>query len=139
MGERSKVPNKPLSWSYFNVLEMLIAAMPPGKYTADIGKWTRVVKDLEDQYRDRYPELFRDIYFIEREPLNPYSSELEEFFQRIALAVHNPDFDIMEITPEKKERIKARATKRLDADHVKIIEKISQDAAKSLKFSGAVA
>jgi len=138
MSKEQNVKNQTFEWSYFNVLEMLIAAMPPGKYTADIGKWTKVVKRLEEQCEDKYPELFRDIYFIEREPLDPYSAEVEEFFQRIALAVHNPNFDIMEITPKKKERIKARATKRLNEDHIKVLEEMSQDAAKALSFSEPV-
>ncbi len=138
MSKEQKVEKQAIEWSYFNVLEMLVAAMPPGKYTADIGKWTRVVKRLGEQCQVKYPELFSDIYFIEREPLNPYSSEVEEFFQRIALAVHNPNFDIMEITPEKRERIRTRATKRLNADYVTAIEKISQDAVESLRFSESV-
>lgn len=138
----SKEENKvkmPQPWSYFNVLEMLVAAMPAGKYTADIGRWNRVVKNLEEEYQDKYPEIFRDIYFIEREPLNPYSSEIEEFFQRIALAVHNPSFDIMEITEEKRDQIKARATKRLDSNSVKFIEQIGRVAAESLKLAEGIA
>jgi len=120
-------------WSYFNVLEMLVAAMPPGRYTADIGEWTRAIKDLQDHYQEEYPGLFDDIYFIESEPLNPYSAEMEEFFQRIALVVYNPNFDVMEISDSRQDRLRARAVKRLRKEDVKAIEEMSRDIATHLR------
>jgi len=133
MSKVEEVSAEPRRWSYFNVLEMLVAAMPPGKYTADIGQWTRVIRNLEEQYEDKYPDLFDDIYFVEREPLNPYSAGVEEFFQRIALVVYNPSYDVMEITPEKQERIRSRVKKRLKEEYVTAIEEMSAAVAGQLK------
>lgn len=94
----NKLKNEELRWSYFNVLKMLIASVPEGTYTPDFGRWTKVIKDLQQKYENKYPELFDDIYFIEHEPLNPYSPEIEEFFQRIGIIVYNPNFETMDIT-----------------------------------------
>ena len=122
------------NWSYFNVLEMLVAVMPAGDYTPDIGVWTRVVKRLQEEYKDRCPELLGDVYFIERDPLDPYSPEVEEFFQRIALTVYNPDFEKMVITKPKQDILRRRAKKRLAQEFVDVIQEMGKSAAKELEI-----
>lgn len=120
-------------WSYFNVLEMFLAGMPPGRYTPDFGRWAKVIKDLKDKYSDVYPGILDDIYFVELEPLNPYSEELEEFFQRIGATVFNPNYDIMDIDETKILRLRSRAQKHLNQKQIEIITKMSAEVADLLK------
>lgn len=126
------IPKQEYHWSYFNVLEMLLAGMPTGRYTADFGEWAKEIKVLRDKYSEIYPKLLEDINFIELEPLNPYSEELEEFFQRVGATVYNPHYEIMEITEKKRQQLEIRARKRLEDKDIDIIKDMSSEAAKVL-------
>ena len=57
------------NWSYFNVFEALLAELPVGDYSADVGDWASAIAALRDKYEGDYPELFADVHFV----LRPHS------------------------------------------------------------------
>jgi|SRR3989344_1130576 len=65
--------------SPFEFLGALVSALPDIPYNTDSGVWSKAILGLRDKYEGQYPELFREIYFRERPPLNPVSDEVSEF------------------------------------------------------------
>ena len=123
-------------FSYFNFLELLTAYLPivelSNGYTANSAKWCKAVFELREKYGDKYPELFQDIYFTQRKPADPSSAQVSEFFSKCGLTIHNPLYERMEITEEKRTALKATSEKPLER-YKKIIEEMSKEMARLIR------
>ena len=68
------------NWSYFNVLEALVAKLPPGTYRASVEAWAEALWGLREKFEDQHPELFAQIHFVKRFDRPPYSRQVSDFF-----------------------------------------------------------
>ena len=123
-------------FSYFNFLELLTAYLPvvesPYSYTANSAKWCKALFKLREEYGDEYPDLFQDIYFTQRKPADPYSAQVSEFFSKCGLTIHNPVYERMEITEEKRLALKATSEKPLQR-YKEIIAKMATNMALQIR------
>ena len=108
-------------WTYFNVFEALLAELPPGDYSADVGKWASAIADLRDKHEGEYPELFADIHFVLRPHSRAYSRQVSDFFVSQAFGgikkVMNPAYERMKLDEESKQELAGRRPELLARYH----------------------
>ena len=106
------VTEREKKWSYFNVLEALLAELPVGDYSADVGEWTNAIARLRDSHEGDYPELFADIHFVLRPRSQAYSRQVSDFFVSQAFGgikkVMNPAYERMKLDAESKQELSGR-------------------------------
>ena len=119
-------------WNYFNVLEALVGQLPPGDYTADVGRWTSAIADLRDRYEPEYPLLFCDIHFVRRADRRAYSRQVSDFFVSQAFGgikkVMNPAYERMKLGGESHQALVTR-----NQEYLSEFEAIIREMASKLK------
>lgn len=97
------------SWNYLDVLELVVACLGGNKFKADKGAWERGILAVRDKYR----ELLPDVRFTKREPFPPFSREVNEFIRIMdksrSQSKPNPVYEVVEVSEEAKDDIKAHA------------------------------
>ena len=100
-------------WSYQTVLYLALGYLPEGanRLTADSGKWNGVVCEIKEQF----PEFFLEMHFAYRDPLPPYSDQLDDFlfFAGISdvLEITSPGYQVYSITDAVKIRLREKEGK----------------------------
>ena len=111
----AQVPRETLTahWDYQTVLLLALGYLPEGvnRLTANSGKWNGVVCGLKEQF----PEFFLEVHFAYRDPLPPYSDQLDDFlfFAGIAdvLEITSPGYQVYSITDAVKIRLREKEGK----------------------------
>ncbi len=126
-------------WSYFNVLEMLLANLPEGDYKADVGAWANGILKLRERYESKYPELFSQIHFVDRPPAPPYSKQVSDFFVYQAFGgikeAVNPAYEKMNVSPEAKEELRKRNPALSEQPYGEALAQMASLLAKELRLS----
>lgn len=108
----------PVSWSYFNVLEGILASLPDGDYSADVAAWSTELWKAREELEAGYPELFAQIHFSAPPGAAPYSPQVSDFFVHQAVGgvkqAVNPDYEVMHLTPEAVAQLRERNAELLD-------------------------
>jgi len=126
----------------FAFLALLVASLPDGEYSADAGRWAKVLSDLRGDYKASYPHLFRSLRFRYAPRADTYSPEVSSFLAFLqfvdGVVVRNPGFTKMEFAQTARELLRETYQKTFDDKDLAAIQQMSTKVADSLRITPGV-
>lgn len=102
--------------TYEDILTFALALADEEHFDAHPDKWHDAIYDICQKYREQIPELKR-IYFTYRKPLPPQSEQVDRLIKTLNMSreitLPNPRYPTIDMSQDKKEKIKKREQERL--------------------------
>lgn len=116
-------------WNYSDVIALVTAYLPGNRLNGDRGMWLRGISAIAEQH----PEFFRRVYFTTRQPLPPYSSQVDEVLKMLGKWEYqgsfNPRFRVIELTEEAKSELRETLEPKFAPADLQKIRQMSKDLA----------
>lgn len=122
------------SWNYADVIALITANLEGERFNGDRGVWLRGISELAD----RYPTFFRRVHFVHRDPLPPYSREVDEVLKMLGKWEYqgsfNPRFRVIEVSEDAKSELKSQLAQKFESGDLATIQAMSRSFAKHVKL-----
>lgn len=107
-------------WNYADVIALVTASLAGTTFKGERSAWLRGMCELSE----KYPNFFRGVHFIRRDPFTPYSRQVDEVLKMLGRWEYksdfNPRFRRIEVNEEGKEELRASLEPKL-SDHLEEI------------------
>ena len=103
------------SWDHVEILAAVVSHLPGERFQASRPNWQAAVAEM----KQTFPDLLTDVFFTRRDPLAPYSSQVDEFLKMLDKSDHaslpNPVYRVREISDASKSDLRRRYGRKLKA------------------------
>ena len=121
-------------WNYADVIALVTAYLPEERLNGDRGAWLRGIAELAEAH----PEYFRRVHFVRRDPLPPYSREVDEVLKMLGKWEYqgsfNPRFRVIALPQAAKTELKSSVEPKFQQSELQQIRAMSQQLANHVKL-----
>jgi hypothetical protein len=114
------------TWNYADVIALVTAYLPGNTFNGDRGAWLRGISELVEEY----PSFFRQVHFIRRDPLPPYSARVDEVLKMLGKWEYqgsfNPRYRTWEVAQDAKTELRALMERKFTPDQLEKIHGMSE-------------
>ncbi len=111
-------------WNYADVIALVTAYLPETELNGDRGMWQRGVRELSR----RYPDYFRGVHFVSKDPYAPYSRQVDEILKMLERweyrSSFNPKYRRIQLGEDAKRELRATLEPKL-AKHLDKVREMS--------------